>query len=232
MPDSVQTVKSKINTLLFDAAGTLLFLTEAVGKSYSTVAKAHGLILDSVTVTQAFQKVWRSLPPRNTTNGPRPDDDRAWWRTLAEEVLIESGAKLEEFNTDAWFEELYTYFAQPGRWQAFPDVIPVLEKLRPQYRMAVVSNFDRRLYQVLENTKLSGYFDAVFLSSELGVDKPDPKIFHLAMEKMNSNPDQTLHVGDDALRDQQGARNAGLDVFLLDRPAITLTHLLPLLCEG
>ena len=63
-------------------------------------------------------------------------------------------------------------------------------------------------------------------SSELGTDKPDPKIFQRALKLMNLNPDQVLHVGDDPERDWKAARGAGLSVFQLDRPRNSLRDLL------
>ena len=63
--------------------------------------------------------------------GPRPDDDKEWWRALVRAVFARmrpSPAARPAFN--ALFEDLYAHFAQPGVWEVYPDVRPALEELR------------------------------------------------------------------------------------------------------
>ena len=79
---------------------------------------------------------------------------------------------------------------------------------------------------ILEHLGVSQFFSNVFLSSEIGADKPDPEIFRRALELTRRLPGETLHVGDDPVRDWEGAANAGLSVFRLDRPRNSLRDLL------
>ena len=99
---------------------------------------------------------------------------------------------------------------------------PGLETLRPRFDLAVVSNFDGRLRMILEHLGVSQFFSRVFLSSELGADKPDPLIYQRALKLSGLAPNETLHAGDDPVRDWQGAEAAGLTVFRLDRPSNSL----------
>jgi putative hydrolase of the HAD superfamily len=82
---------------------------------------------------------------------------------------------------------------------------------------------------ILEHLGISRCFSHVFLSSELGADKPDPEIFRRALEVSRASADETLHVGDDPQRDWEGGRQAGLSVFRLNRPRNSLRDLLPAL---
>src|SRR5204863_264855 len=66
----------------------------------------------------------------------------------------------------------------------------------------------------------------VFISSELGADKPDPEIFRRALKGMNLSADEVVHVGDDPERDWKAATAAGSRVFLLDRSRNSLCDLL------
>ena len=102
-------------------------------------------------------------------------------------------------------------------WELYPEVVDVLEKLQSQFQLAVVSNFDGRLRMILEHLGLSKFFSHVFVSSEIGADKPDPEIFRRALKFMNVRPNQALHVGDDPERDWKAAAAAGLSIFKLDR---------------
>ena len=101
-----------------------------------------------------------------------------------------------------------------------------LEQLRERFQLAVISNFDGRLRLILQNLGISKYFAHVFISSELGADKPDPEIFRRALKLMHLNANEVLHVGDDPERDWKAAKEAGLLVFQLDRPKNSLRDLL------
>jgi len=89
----------------------------------------------------------------------------------------------------------------------------------------VVSNFDGRLRFILEHLGISKFFAHVFVSSELGADKPDPEIYQRALKLMKLHPNEVLHVGDDPERDWGAASAAGLPVFRLDRPKNSLRDL-------
>jgi putative hydrolase of the HAD superfamily len=84
---------------------------------------------------------------------------------------------------------------------------------------------------IFEHLGVSKYFAHVFLSSELGADKPDPEIYGRALRLSGTRPEETLHVGDDPERDWEGAAAAGLSVYRLQRPDKSLRELLDLL-EG
>ena len=94
--------------------------------------------------------------------------------------------------------------------------------------LAVVSNFDGRLRVILERLGVTQFFSHIFLSSELGADKPDPLIYERALKLSGLAPNETLHVGDDPVRDWQGAKAAGLSLFRLERRRNSLRDLLAL----
>jgi putative hydrolase of the HAD superfamily len=133
---------------------------------------------------------------------------------------------LSEFDRDNFFEVAYQHFAEPGVWELYPEVPEVLKQLRKRFQLAVISNFDGRLRFILQHLGIAKYFAHVFISSELGADKPDPEIFHRALKLMHLNADEVLHVGDDPERDWKAAKAAGLSVFRLDRPRNSLCDLL------
>jgi putative hydrolase of the HAD superfamily len=217
-----------IRAILFDAAGTLFYLTKTVGDHYAYVGREVGLELDAQKLDSAFHAAWQQTPRRPAIDGPRKNDDKGWWCELVGHVFDQVAPSVNELDRDNFFEVAYEHFAEPGVWELYPEVPGVLEKLQPRFQLAVVSNFDGRLRLILQNLGISKYFAHVFISSELGADKPDPEIFRRALMVMHLDGNEVLHVGDDPERDWKAAKEAGLLVFQLDRPKNSLRDLLKL----
>lgn len=221
---------SRPQVIFFDAAGTLLHLPRGAAWHYREVALRHGVDLPEQQLAKAFRSAWKSIPPPPETRKARVDDDKSWWRGLVDRVLDECGAAEEGRGT--LFESLYSEFEQPGVWELYPETEEVLRELSAGYRLAIISNFDRRLVKVLAHAGLSTCFESVILSSEAGADKPSPWIYEQALLKAGVAAGEALHVGDDPECDWHGAEAAGLQVFRLDRPKNSLRDLVRTLREG
>ncbi|CAA9240200.1 MAG: haloacid dehalogenase, IA family protein [uncultured Chthoniobacterales bacterium] len=211
-----------LKAIFFDAAGTLFHLPKGVGYHYAIAGRDVGLDLEARAVDRAFASAWKQMPRRETTRAPREDDDKGWWRELVDRVMDEVAPATHEFDRDAFFEAAYGHFAEPGVWELFPEVLEVLQSLRPQYRLAVISNFDGRLRVIAEQLGISKFFEHLVISSEVGADKPEPFIFERALQLLGVSPNEALHVGDDPKGDWEGAAAAGMHVFRLDRPQNSL----------
>ena len=218
-----------IKTIFFDGAGTLIHLPRSVGCHYALVGQRVGLSLEAAALDEAFAACWKQAPERPSIEGPREDDDKGWWRELVDQVIDRVAPDTKDLDRDAFFEVAYSHFAEAGVWELYPEVIDVLETLQPRFGLAVVSNFDGRLRMILEHLGVSKYFSHVFLSSELGADKPDPLIYRRALHLIRLAPNETLHAGDDPVRDWRAAKTAGLSVFRLDRSRNSLREMLALL---
>jgi putative hydrolase of the HAD superfamily len=217
-----------IRAILFDAAGTLFYLTKTVGDHYAYVGREVGLDLNAQQLESAFHAAWKQMPRRAAIDGPRENDDKGWWRELVGRLFDQVAPSLSELDRDNFFEIAYEHFAEAGVWKLYPDVLDVLEQLRERFQLAVISNFDGRLRFILQHLGISKCFSHIFISSELGADKPDPEIFRRALKLMHLNANEVLHVGDDPERDWKAAKEAGLLVFQLDRPKNSLRDLLNL----
>src|SRR5213593_120827 len=209
--------KPMLKAIFFDAVGTLFYLTKTVGDHYALVGREVGLDLDPQALERAFHAAWRQMPQRAAIDGPRENDDKGWWRDLVNRVLDQLAPTLSEFDRDNFFEVAYGHFAEAGVWELYPEVPGVLEKLQPRFLLAVISNFDGRLRLILQHLGISKFFSHIFISSEIGADKPDPEIYRRAARLMNLKPNEILHVGDDPERDWNAAGAAGLSVFRVDR---------------
>lgn len=107
-------------------------------------------------------------------------------------------------------------------WQRYvrpdPESRPMLQALRRRYRLALISNFDHppHVHRVLRECRLEDAFDAVIVSAEVGVKKPDLEIFRIALERTGVEPGSVVHIGDTD-EDVHGAIGAGIRPILIRR---------------
>lgn len=100
----------------------------------------------------------------------------------------------------------------------FPDTLACLTALRAQYRLALITNGAPDL----QRTKIAGsglgeWFEVMVVSGELGIGKPDPRIFTAALERLRLTPSQAVMVGNSLAHDIEGARAAGVGSVWINR---------------
>jgi len=145
-------------------------------------------------------------------------DEAVDWATLKDLRRRCAAVVQEQLQTALPLDDVLDALLGAIRFRAYPEVPGVLARLRAGgARLAVVSNWDVSLHDVLERTALRPLVDAVVISAELGVAKPDPAIFRAALDRLGAGPDGALHVGDSLEDDVAGARAAGLDAVLVAR---------------
>ena len=111
-----------------------------------------------------------------------------------------------------------------------PGTVEALEQLRAAgLRLGVVSNSDGKVDAALAAAGLRPYFELVVDSSHAGVEKPDPRIFAVAVETMGIAPAEAAYVGDVYEVDVVGARRAGLSPVLLDPHGLHATVDVPII---
>lgn len=214
----------RIELVTFDAGGTLIFPHPSVGHVYAEVLAEHGVQADPQELDAAFHKAYARLTALPLDE--RGDDDKAFWRTAVRETFgpdrLPDGERFESV-----FEALYAGFASAARWRLEDGAEALLRTLKGRgYRLALLSNADTRFRQVFGELGLTPLFEALYISGELGVEKPDVRIFRHVEAALGVAPEACLHVGDSALHDQRGAQGAGWRCWLLDPPRITLDGLL------
>jgi putative hydrolase of the HAD superfamily len=117
-------------------------------------------------------------------------------------------------------DELATVFQKERRLRhiVYPDVVPILQALREKYKLGLVTNGAPDLQrEKLQGSKLGVFFDVVIIAGEVGIGKPDPRIFDLLCERLNVGPETAIVVGDSLGRDISGAQRAGLRAIWLNR---------------
>jgi HAD superfamily hydrolase (TIGR01549 family) len=201
-----------VETLFLDAGGVLVFpnwsrVSEALARRGTTIASA------ALAAAEPLAK--RKLDVDGTIRVTN-DRERGW--LYFNLVLTEAGVPLTP-QTDAALDELHEYHSAENLWESVPDdVVPALRRLRMAgLRLVVVSNANGRLRHLFTRLGLADTVDVLFDSFEEGVEKPDPRLFQIALERSGGRRETTTHVGDLYHVDVVGARSAGLQAVLLDQ---------------
>lgn len=193
--------------VLFDAGNTLVFLD--YGRLAGAVGDALGLPLTESGLRQHAAVAARAMEQARLTDRER---GTVFLLTLFEKAGVPA-TRTEDLK--AALLELHQRMHLWGATE--PGTADALRRLRMAgYRLAVISNSDGRAAAALEAGGLLDQFEFVIDSGEVGVEKPDPRIFQIAIDRMGISPADALYVGDLYEVDVVGARAAGLDVVLLD----------------
>jgi len=107
--------------------------------------------------------------------------------------------------------------------QPYADAAPALARLRQEMCVVAVTNGNAEV----RHTPLRDAFDRVLTAAEAGAMRPDPALFHMAMDWAGAAPAETLHIGDDPIRDVDAARRAGLASVWVNRDGLTWPDGLP-----
>jgi HAD superfamily hydrolase (TIGR01549 family) len=200
-----------LETLFLDAGGVL------VNPNWERVAEAfarHGIQVEGAALARAEPLAKREMDTPEYVNAT---GDTARARRYFDLVFERAGVGPSAAR-DAALAEVREYHARENLWEDVPGDVPgALRRLREAgLRLVVVSNSNGRLRELLARLGLLDHFAVVIDSHDVGAEKPDPRLFEIALERSSARRESTLHVGDFYEIDVKGARAAGLQAALLD----------------
>jgi putative hydrolase of the HAD superfamily len=195
-----------ITTLLLDAGGTLVMPNFRLVRDEF---EKDGLSVDLDTLRRAELALRRAYDRHDYV--PKPGDG---WLNYCNAFARAAGLARMPL---AAFERLREYQNTHCVWEdVMEGVVPALERLRKRFRLGIVSNASGSVPTAFERIGLAPFFEVIVDSGIEGVEKPDPRIFQIALERMGERPERAAYVGDIYHVDVLGARAAGLRAVLLD----------------
>lgn len=197
--------------IIFDLGGTLLNLDYPF---ISDAMRGHGLTVAEEAFYKAVARVNHRL--EDVVLSSRPSTDASRWKIFFEWLLEDLQAP---FDRGAFIQNvLRPRHDDVNLWNyVFPGTADLLAELKQTYRLAMVSNSDGRAELKTIQHGLRDYLEFVVDSHNVGVEKPDKRIFEIACEQLELEADDCVYVGDIYAIDVLGARSAGLDPVLIDR---------------
>ncbi|MBN1613911.1 MAG: HAD-IA family hydrolase [Deltaproteobacteria bacterium] len=211
----------RYNTVIFDVNGTLLGYEDPLGfeKRFAAACRESDAAVSAEDVRRVIFDAVKQWSLRKQAGGRRASSAEQYRRTMCWFYQTLLDALGVPGNTEQLANALYDRFIiQEGFMPPFDEVGQTLEQLRSlDLRLGILSNYPPHLEDILRRNGLHGYFDFFVVSSLVGLEKPDPEIFELAIEKSKCPRDEILYVGDDPDDDLRGARLVGLTMILVDR---------------
>lgn len=207
----------RYRAVFFDAGETLVYPHPSFPELLAQTLRREGFSVDPAeirerlhVVAEVFTRATREKELWSTS----PERSRRFWASVYRALMAELGLPFP----DSLAGRLYTTFTDLSNYRLFPDVLPVLEKLRSAgLALGVISNFEEWLERLLESLEVAGFFDVRVISGVEGVEKPDPGIFQLALDRTGVSPQESAYVGDNVTYDIEPAAALGMTAVLLDR---------------
>ena len=201
-----------LKTVFFDAGGVLV--VPNWDRVTDTLAR-HGVAASADAMRAAEPHVKFAI---DQSVGGAQSNDAKRWLDYFDGVLDTAGVPASA-NRDTAVADVRAYHHEHNLWETIlPDAIPALERLKAAgLKLAVASNANGTVERCFRRVGLDAYFDSICDSHLEGVEKPDPRFFRILLDRTNSDPETTIHIGDLYHVDVAGGRSAGLHVMLLDR---------------
>jgi putative hydrolase of the HAD superfamily len=223
--------------VFFDAGETILRPHPSFVELFAAICRSEGRDVAPQSVSEVRERLAPHLidlaeeegtgkthkaPLAAGTSGSA-EDSRAFWIHLYRRFLQELGIEEDELA-----ERLYAKFSSSSSYKLYDDVLVTLDELRDDgYRLGLISNFERWLEEMLVELEVGDLFETAVISGIDGVEKPDPAIYRLALDRAGVAPERAVHVGDSLDMDVRPAGSVGMSTVLLDRAGRYDATLLP-----
>lgn len=211
--EDARLIPRTVTTILFDAGDTLIAYRRPLRVLLQDFFIEQNEIVRRDDIAEALDAV--NSRYRSMMNGVRTlEAEQRMWLEVARDLLDIVLPRRRDLyvSLGRWFAESWKLM------KVFRDVRPALRQLRANgYRLAVVSNWEPSLEEVLDHLGLRFHFTTIVTSSVEGIWKPEPRLFEIGLERCGIGPEEAVSVGDNIERDIEAARQTGLHAILLDR---------------
>jgi FMN phosphatase YigB (HAD superfamily)/ASC-1-like (ASCH) protein len=210
----------RYEAVLFDMGYTLVYFDPPQEIVVQQALRKVGAERSTDQILAAVRDVWGAYEHDAATAlfPATPEYDRQSQQALEGGLLAYLGLDSDEERLRTYSQVVDAEFGRPGVIRPYPEAVHVLEALQKKgYRLGIVSNWSWNLRERVALAGLDRYFEVVWASAYAGCNKPHPCIFQQVLDRLQVPAGRAFYVGDSYRHDVIGARNAGVDVALLDR---------------
>lgn len=211
-------IRSVIEIVFFDAGETLLHPHPSFPELFSATCARHGIDVSPDDVAPVLFGMVRNMAEvaaeAGVANASASEREAyRFWTHVYRRCLAELSIDAE------WLaDELYKVFSDGASYRLYDDALPAIEALKDAgYRIGLISNFEGWLEELLIELELGDVFEVSVISGLVGVEKPNARIYEIALEQAGVEPGVAAHVGDSPSNDIRPPVDLGMRAVLLDR---------------
>ncbi len=203
--------------VFFDAGETLVHPHPTFPDLFAEILLREGHDIDPERIRDKIHVVsdrFAQAARENELWTTSPERSRRFWHDVYSIFFRELGIP----GGNGLIDVVYREFTDMANYSLFDDVVPVLERLRGAgMTLGVVSNFEAWLERLLDALGVTPYFQVLVVSGVEGIEKPDPRIFRLALDRAGVAAGRSVYVGDNPVFDVEPAAGVGMFPVLIDR---------------
>lgn len=201
-----------IKTVFFDLGSTLIYMDPQPEEVFAALCREQGIAVEPEAISQAYEKADEFYFENMLKYKGRMD--QLWLKY--DGIVLEDLGIPNPSHRLAW--AISRGFREGHFWHLFPETGEVLGGLRRAgYKLGIISNADEGVERILSWLGLPELVDTITYSQEVGVEKPNPRIFRIALQRTEASPKEAIHVGDRYDADVVGAQAVGITPVLIDR---------------
>ena len=189
---------TQIRRVIFDVGQTLLFLTPSSEKVLLARCQQLAIDVELEDLKRGCKagELWIAQTIMNEQQGTARMSDEEFNLKWAY-VVLETALKDGKEDLDGLAKKLQNINGTAQNWYAPPETYKVLDELQTKgLPLSIVSNFPKTLPDLCRKVEIADYFDFIVASEEVGISKPDPRIFHIALARAQVKPHEAVYVGD------------------------------------
>ncbi|MFN4196404.1 MAG: HAD-IA family hydrolase [Caldimicrobium sp.] len=213
-----------LKVILLDAEGTFLQFKPSLGEIYKNLWNEYGVVINEKEIAKRFREEFKQVFQKELGGVNLTSEKcKVGWKKVFLKVF-------KEYSEASFFEEVfiraYQFFAKPDCVEIVPRFNEFVKEAKEHnFRLGVISNWDCRLYSVLEGHNLLKVFDAIFIGCEIGFLKPRLEIFESALNFFKVQPKEVLMIGDSWEDDIEPAKKLGFKYFHIKDEFPSFEHL-------
>lgn len=208
-----------IRAVFFDLGGTLLVMRR--DRIISKILSDAGFPVSPEHVHSAYFAVepsWLTVYGEKTMNGEETEEAYRQLDSMILRLLFPGQPPAVVERVSGLTRRRWPEVEKTVPLELYYDAVPTLAKLKSEgYTLGLISNAPPDTMKVVQSLGLPKYLPTVVVSGVVGVSKPNPEIFRIALSEAGVEPGESVHVGDVYEADVRGARNAGMKGILIDR---------------
>lgn len=201
-----------LKMVFFDVGGTLLYTKNSHEVVFKNCFEKFGINIKLQEIASAVENVL-SVHPKERLSFTDEQKNMEWWLTFYRLVLNILNVKDE---ADKMVKMLWNDHSIGENLSIFSDTVETLSHLKNDgLKLGIISNWDKTLHFMLNKFKIKSFFELIFISCEVGYEKPDLRFFTYVLEKSGFKPEETFYVGDDYYKDFIPSKKAGMNPVYL-----------------